>query len=205
MQKTKRRLGVLLIVLAVFYGQVQAQEIVRPNEKPLQFEVAAGIGSYYVPGMGVKYGRQNFVGYAGIQRALNKKQLLAMGLRLGYARGNYQGDAFQLQALLHFNPLLARHLELGLATGAGYQLCFYPSQPLKWSGEDWVKGKSSEGVFQLPLQLSLGYRSIKAGGYAIRPYLAYQLKVLLGYSPDLSPLPVSDILLGFKISSLKKK
>lgn len=190
---------VLLALLLGAPGWLFAQH----DPIPLQYDIALGLHSYYIPAMGARWNGPEPVAFAGLHQPFNQKQSLGLSLRLGYSRGKHQGDALQAQLLLGFTPVLAQHLEVGLKLGVGYQFSFYPSAPLRWDGEQWVSGKAAKGVFQAPVQFSLGYRSIHAGKIELQPYLAYQLQALFGYSPDLSPLPVSNALLGFKISSLQ--
>lgn len=189
----------LLALLLGAPGWVLAQQ----DRPPLQYDLAVGLHAYYLPALGTRWNGPEPVAFAGIHQPLNRKQSLGLTLRLGYSRGQYQGDALQAQLLFGLAPVLAQHLELGFKLGVGYQFSFYPSPPSRWDEGQWVAGKTGKGVFQAPLQFSLGYRSIHAGRLELQPYLAYQLNVLFGYSPDLSPLPVSNALLGFRISSLQ--
>ncbi|MEJ0104332.1 MAG: hypothetical protein WDO19_17990 [Bacteroidota bacterium] len=114
-----------------------------------------------------------------------------------------RGNALFLQLIGQFTPVIADKIELGLGLGAGYRFALYPSSPLKWNGGNWKKGQAFKGVIQAPVQLSIGYRSVKMQSYEFRPYIAYQLQPLFGYNPDLSPLPVSNFLLGLKIHNYK--
>ncbi len=189
----------LLALLLGAPGWLLAQQ----DPPSLQYDIAFGLHSYYLPALGARWNGPEPVAFAGVHQPFNRKQNLGVSLRLGYSRGKFQGDALQAQLLFGFMPVLAQHLELGFKLGVGYQFSFYPSTPVRWDGGQWTAGRPAKGVFQAPVQFSLGYRSIHAGRLDWQPYLAYQLHVLFGYSPDLSPLPVSNALLGFKISSLQ--
>ena len=190
------------LLLALFLG-APGWLFAQQENPPLQYDVAVGLHSYYIPAMDARWNGPEPVVFAGVHQPFNQKQNLGLTLRLGYSRGQYQGDALQAQLLFGLAPVLAQHLELGFRLGVGYQFSFYPSAPIRWDEGQWVPGKAAKGVFQVPAQFSLGYRSIHVGRLEWQPYLAYQLQVLFGYSPDLSPLPVSNALLGFKISSLQ--
>ena len=174
------------------------------TDQPWQLDVSAGLHSFYAPVEHLKWKRPEFVTTAAVNKLLNRKQLFSVGLQVGYARNNYQGDALFVQLIGQITPVIAEKIEIGIGLGAGYRFALYPSSPLKWDGSNWIKGKPFKGVVQAPIQLSLGYRSIRFQLLEFRPYAAYQLQALFGYSPDLSPLPVSNFLLGMKIHNYKK-
>lgn len=184
----------ILLLAACLFGAGQER-----TDQPWQLDVAAGLHSFYAPVEHLEWRRPELITTAGWGKPLGKKQTFEVTLQLGYARNNYQGDALFLQLLGKVQPVIAQKVEIGLGLGFGYRLAFYPSQARKWTGSEWTKGSAFKGVYQVPVQLSAGYRSLHLDGYTIRPYVAYQLQALLGYSPDLSPLPVSAALLGLKI------
>lgn len=169
------------------------------SDQPWQLDIAAGMHSFYAPVKELQWERPELMTTVGWGKPLGRKQAFEVTLQLGYARNNYQGDALFLQLLGKYQPVIAEKIELGLGLGIGYRLALYPSKAQKWNGSEWVSGRGYKGMMQVPLQLSLGYRSVQLHNYEIRPYLAYQVQALLGYSPDLSPLPVSAGLIGLKI------
>lgn len=185
---------ILIALIACFSSQAQER-----TDQPWQLDVAAGLHSFYAPVEHLQWKRPELITTAGWGKPLGKKQTFEVTLQLGYARNNYQGDALFLQLLGKFQPTIAEKVEIGLGLGFGYRLAFYPSPAQKWTGSEWTAGSSFKGLFQVPAQISIGYRSLHLDRYEIRPYVAYQLQALLGYNPDLSPLPVSAALLGFKI------
>lgn len=190
----------LYYTLTIFLFAVSLMsEAQQRTDQPWQLDVAAGLHSFYAPAEHLQWKRPELVTTAGWSKPLGKKQTFEVTLQLGYARNNYQGDAVFLQLLGKFQPVIAQKVELGLGLGFGYRLAFYPSKAQKWNGEAWTKGSAFKGMYQVPAQLSIGYRSLHLDRYEIRPYVAYQLQALLGYNPDLSPLPVSAALLGLKI------
>jgi hypothetical protein len=170
------------------------------TDQPWQLDVAAGMHSFYAPIKDLKWRRPELVTTAGWGKLLGRQQAFAVTLQFGYARNNYHGDALFVQALAQFTPVIAQKIEAGIGLGFGYRVSFYPSTALQLQDGEWKKGKSFKGMYQVPAQLSMGYRSLHALDYNIRPYVAYQLQALLGYSPDLSPLPSSAALLGIKVS-----
>lgn len=188
---------VFLIIATVVLSLVAGSQ--ERTDQPWQLDVAAGLHSFYAPVKHLQWKRPELMTMVGWGKPLGAKQSFEVTLQLGYARNNYQGDALFLQLLGKYQPVIAQKLEMGLGLGFGYRLALYPSTAQKWSGNEWTKGSSFKGMYQVPVQLSLGYRSMHLDQYEIRPYVAYQLQVLLGYNPDLSPLPVSAGLLGFKI------
>ncbi|HEY1112721.1 MAG TPA: hypothetical protein VGE66_04145 [Chitinophagaceae bacterium] len=190
------RYHILTIILLALTLVAEAQ---KRTDQPWQLDVAAGLHSFYAPVEHLQWRRPELVTTAGWGKPLGKKQAFEVTLQLGYARNNYQGDAVFLQLLGKFQPVIAQKVELGLGLGFGYRLALYPSTAHKWNGSEWIEGSPFKGIYQVPVQLSVGYRSIHLGQHEIRPYVAYQLQALLGYNPDLSPLPVSAALLGLKI------
>jgi len=197
--KARSRILILLGLLFITSSAGKAQG----NVSLWEYDLAAGVHSYHLPGMGARWEPAGWAAFGGVTRSINNRQTLGVTLRLGYARSVRQGDALQVQLLFNVRPLIANRVELGFSLGAGYQFSFYPSAPLRWEGQEWLPGKSSKGLFQVPLQVSLGYRSVKTSRIEWSPYIAYQLQALLGYSPDLSLLPVGNALLGLKISPVK--
>ncbi|HEY0751782.1 MAG TPA: hypothetical protein VGD26_11540 [Chitinophagaceae bacterium] len=169
------------------------------TDNPWQLDVAAGMQSFYAPLDDVKFKRSELLTTVGWGKPLGAKQAFEVTLQLGYARNNYQGDAVFLQLLGKYQPLLFQKIELGIGLGIGYRLGFYPSKAEKWNGSEWVNGSSFKGMIQVPAQLSIGYRSIHLSDYNISPYLACQLQALLGYTPDIKPMPITAGLFGLKI------
>lgn len=186
----------LTIIFLAFLLGAAAQ---KRTDQPWQLDVAAGLHSFYAPVEHLQWSRPELITTAGWGKPLGKKQTFEVTLQLGYARNNYQGDALFLQLLGKVQPVIAQRIELGLGLGFGYRLALYPSPPQKWNGSQWEAGTPFKGMYQVPVQLSVGYRSLHLDRYEIRPYVAYQLQALLGYNPDLSPLPSSAALLGLKI------
>lgn len=192
----------LIIILSVLQLAI-ACTVTAQQRKPLRFELAAGVQSYYAPFLKSELSGLQTVALAGAHKPLNKKNTVGVSFRIGYNRHTKQGDALFTQALFQYNPVVAKHIEFGVGAGAGYQLSFYPSAPLKWNGTEWVEGKATKGVIQVPVLMSIGYRGIKTKTGLFTPYAAYQVNALFRYSPDLTPLPSSYFLLGVKFSTAK--
>ena len=186
----------LLILLQFAAGTSIAQ---KRTDQPWQLDVAAGLHSFYAPVQDLKWRRPELVTTAGFGKPLGAKQHFAVTLQLGYARNNYHGDALFLQLLGQFTPVIAKKIEVGIGTGIGYRFSFYPSAVYKWNEGAFEPVTPFKAMLQVPVQLSLGYRSLHISSYEVRPYVAYQLQALLGYNPGLPPLPVSAGLAGLKI------
>jgi hypothetical protein len=199
-KKTMKKYCVIFVLLLAAAVQAKAQR----TDQPWQVDLAAGLHSFYAPMESLKFKRPELVATGAVHKLLHPKQLFSVGLQVGFARNNYQGDALFLQLMGQITPVIADHIELGLGLGAGYRFAFYPSTSQQWNGSEWRKGKAFKSIIQVPVQLSIGYRSIKWQALEIRPYAAYQLQALFGYNPDLSPLPVSNFLLGLKVHNYKK-
>lgn len=163
-----------------------------------QYTIATGLHSFYAPIENLKWDRPESVTAIGINRMLGKREIFSLAMQFQYARNQYQGDAGSAQLLAQFLPLILRKVEVGLGLGAGYRLAFYPSSPLKWDGSQWITGSAYKGMLQVPVQASVGYRSVKLQKLAIIPFVACQMQALFGYNPDYSPLPDSNFMFGFK-------
>ena len=190
-----QRLSFLFLLLAASISQIKAQR----TDQPWQLDLAAGLHTIYAPVQDLTFSRPELISQLGFGKPLGHKQNFAVTLQLGYARNNYQGDAVYLQLLGQYTPVIAHKIETGIGIGFGYRLGGYASTPHRYNGTEWQKGRGFKGMYQVPIQLSLGYRSLHFSNYELRPYLAYQLQPVLGYNPDLSPLPVSATLLGIKL------
>jgi hypothetical protein len=185
----------LSLILLMCISLADAQTTTRNS-----YEAAIGIQSYYLPAGHFKFQNAQPVFTFGANHAINTRQTLELGIRLGYNRNQYQGDALYIQALFRYAPVIAKHIQPMIGTGVGYQLSFYPSTALEYDGSNWVNEKKPKNVIQVPLQLGIGYRGIETAKAIITPYVAYQVNALFRYSPDLTPLPSSQILLGLRYS-----
>lgn len=193
----------LIIILSLF-GVVGTYTLsAQQRAKPLGYEIAAGVQTYYAPFLKAELKGMQPVVMAGVHQPLNVKNSIGLTLRLGYNRHMQQGDALFTQLLFNYTPVVAKKIELGIGAGIGYQLSFYPSKPLKWNGNEWVEGKATKGVIQVPAQVSIGYRGIETAKGRFTPYVSYQLNALFNYTPDLTPLPSTFFLLGIKYSAKK--
>ena len=193
----------LIIILSFLFTIGAFKLSAQQHTKPIGYEIAAGLQTYYAPFLKATLKGTQPVFMAGVHQPLNVKNSLGLTLRLGYNRHKQQGDALFTQLLFNYTPLVAKKIELGIGAGAGYQFAFYPSTPLKWNGAEWVKGKATKAVIQVPAQVSIGYRGIETAKGRYTPYVSYQLNALFKYSPDLTPLPSSFFLLGVKYSAKK--
>jgi hypothetical protein len=193
----------LIIILSVLFTMGAFNLSAQQRTKPLGFEVAAGLQTYYAPFLKAELKGTQPVFMAGVQQPLNVRNTIGLTLRLGYNRHIQQGDALFTQLLFNYTPLVAKKIELGIGAGVGYQLSFYPSKPLKWNGTEWVEGKATKAVIQFPAQVSIGYRGIETAKGRFTPYVSYQLNALFKYTPDLTPLPSSLFLVGVKYSAKK--
>jgi hypothetical protein len=162
------------------------------------WDVAVGGQQYYVPIKNATVGHWNPQVMVGANRFINPGSTMSVTLRMTYNRNKYQGDALSWQTLFQFTPVVANHLELGMGMGFGYQLSFYPDKPQNWDGENWTDGKSVKGVWQVPVQFSIGYRGLESSKGAFTPYLAYNTNFLFKYNPDMTPLPSAGFMVGLK-------
>ncbi|MBP6796268.1 MAG: hypothetical protein KA143_14500 [Saprospiraceae bacterium] len=160
-------------------------------------ELSAGIASYHIPASRFTFSGIQPLLLSGIHRYTGPSQRLSLGMQLSFNKSKYQGNGIQIQGLISFMPDLGKHIQLSLSTGPGFQFSFYPSRPQTWKDDKWKEGKRFKGVITLPLQLSLAYKSIQTGHLVARPYIAYRLQGHFRYTPDLTPLPKSMILVGF--------
>ena len=192
---------VQVMILIVISNNAKAQ---LSGAAPWQLDLSTGYQSIYAPVKNLRWQNPEMVYQAAVHRTMGIKQQFALGLQIGLTTKRYQGNAVYVQLIGQYNPVIAEKIELGIGTGIGYRLGGYPDAPLKWKGSGWVPGKKVNGMIQVPLQVSIGYRSFHLRHTAIRPYAAVQLQSVLGYSPDLSFLPYSNIILGLKIQNHEK-
>jgi hypothetical protein len=186
----------LIVLLLFLFFQLNAKAI--NNESTWQYTLSAGAHSFYAPVENLKWDNPGFAISGGINRLLGQKQLFSTGLQLQYGQNKYQGNATNLQLLGQFLPVILKTIEFGIGTGIGYRFSGYPSQPLKSNGDSWEEGKNFKGIIQIPLQLSVGYRSILISSVSVTPFFSYQLQAMFGYNPDFDPLPDSSFMIGFK-------
>ncbi len=189
---------VLFALLVLLLLQLSANATAGKNS--WQYTLSSGVHSFYAPIENLKWANPGLVVSGEINRLLGKKQLFSAGLQLQYGQNNYQGDAASLQLMGQFLPVVFSKMELGIGTGAGYRFSGYNSSPFKWNGSSWENAKMYKGMVQIPLQLSAGYRAINFSPLMVTPFVAYQMQALFGYNPDISPLPDSSLMFGFKFN-----
>lgn len=183
-------------VLLILFLQITTN--VKAEKNQWQYSISSGVHSFYAPVENLKWDNPAFSVSAGVNRLFGDKQFFSVGLQAEFAANKIQGNATSVQLLGQFTPVLLKRIELGFGTGAGYRFSGYPSDPLKWNGSSWENGKKFKGIVQIPVQLSVGFRSVRISDTEIIPFVAYQMKALFGYNPDFDPLPDSQIMFGFK-------
>lgn len=183
-------------VLLIFFLQITTN--VKAEKNQWQYSISSGVHSFYAPVENLKWDNPAFAVSAGVNRLFGDKQFFSVGLQAEFAANKIQGNATSVQLLGQFTPVLLKRIEQGFGTGAGYRFSGYPSDPLKWNGTSWENGKKFKGIVQIPVQLSVGFRSVRVSDTEIIPFVAYQMKALFGYNPDFAPLPDSQIMFGFK-------
>ena len=188
----------LLMIVFLLVLLLQITFKVNANKNSLQYTISSGIHSFYAPVENLKWDNPAFAISAGVNRLFGAKQFLSLGLHAEFAANEIQGNATSLQLLGQVTPVLFKKLELGFGTGVGYRFSGYPSDPLKWNGTSWENGKKIKGIVQIPVQFSVGFRSIQVANLELIPFVAYQMKAMFGYNPDFDPLPDSQIMLGLK-------
>lgn len=182
---------ILVLISSVIFNHSYAQ---------VGWDVAVSGQQYFVPIRNASVGHWQPQVMGGVNRFINPGNTMSVTLRMTYNRNKHQGDALSWQTLFQYTPVVANHVELGIGMGVGYQLAFYPSKSQKWDGKNWTEGKSTKGVWQVPVQLSLGYRGLESARGTFTPYIAYNTNFLFRYSPDLTPLPSTAFLLGVKFN-----
>lgn len=188
----------LLLLILVLLHVLPSNAKTDSQDSRWQYSLSTGIHSFFAPIENLKWNNPSVTSSVGINRMMGQNQFFSLALQFQYAKNEYQGDATGIQILAQFLPVVLKKIELGFGTGAGYRMSFYPSESLKWNGTHWESGRKYKGMVQVPLQLSAGYRTIRIYSLGVIPFVAYQLQALLGYSPDLSPLPDSSFSIGFR-------
>lgn len=188
---------ILFLIICLAGTTVRAQR----TDNPWQVDIAGGIQSFYAPVRHAEFSRPELLMQAGLGKPLGPRQQFLVTLQFTYGRNNYQGDAVGLQLTGAWTPVIAKKIELNLGTGIGYRAGLYANKSMHYENGQWRAGAKAKMMWQIPLQFGIGYRSINIRQYEIRPYLSSQLQVLLGYSPDLSPLPISAALIGLRIQN----
>jgi len=189
---------VLMLVLLTFLVVAVSKAEENTTESKWQFVLSSGVHSFYAPVENLKWDNPGWVISAGANRMLGQKQYFSVGLQLQFAQQEFLGSASVLQVLGQFYPVLFKKIELGIGTGAGYRLSGYPYPTLYWEDTSWNDGKKYKGMVQIPLQLSIAYRSFSISSLKVIPFISYQLQAMFGYNPDFDPLPDSNIMAGFK-------
>lgn len=190
-----KRNSVVFLILSLLVA-------VRISAQVSGWELSGGLQSFYIPAPGFHVNSLQPVVQAGRTFGFSPSSTMGITMRIGYSRNRYQGDAVYVQSLVGYFPSFGQHLQGGVALGLGYQRSFYSGSSWQWDGQEWEKGRSSRTVWQVPIQFRLGYRTPGATG-DWTPFIAYQVHGQFKYSPDLTPLPVSNFLIGVQYAPNK--
>ncbi len=131
----------------------------------------------------------------GVYHTLNRAETLVSGISFSGYRMRNHGATLGASAQVGYRPRFGR-LEAGLDLGLGYQYVRAPREQYNWDGDDWQRVHGGKGMLFVPLGMRLGYRSIHLGQAELRPFVAFQQQVALGYNPSLPLLPVSVFSIG---------
>jgi len=193
---TLEKVVMLILLIFLVFAVSKAEE--NTIESKWQYVFSSGVHSFYAPVENLKWDNPGWVISAGGNRMMGQKQYFSVGLQLQFAQQEFLGSASVLQVLGQFHPVVFKKIELGIGTGAGYRLSTYPYSTFNWDGTSWNDGKKYKGMVQIPLQLSIAYRSLSISSYKVIPFISYQLQAMFGYNPDFDPLPDSNFMAGFK-------
>jgi len=193
---TLEKVVMLILLTFLLFAVSKAEE--NTTDSKWQFVLSSGVHSFYAPVENLKWDNPGWVISAGVNRMLGQIQYFSVGMQLQFAQHEFLGSASILQVLGQFQPVLFKKIELGIGTGAGYRLSAYPYATFHWDGTSWNDGKKYKGMVQMPLQLSIAYRSFSISSLKVIPFISYQLQAMFGYNPDFDPLPDSNIMAGFR-------
>ncbi|WP_146153594.1 hypothetical protein [Adhaeribacter arboris] len=149
---------------------------------------------------------KNIGGAIGIDYAYNKARNLQQSFTLGYQSHRQHEAGYYINTQFFYRPHLFNILEPAVGLGIGRLITVANSRNAFYEIENntWKKSKQqTQGHWQTPISLNLGFRTHLANGTMVTPFVGYDATPIIKYNHSFVALPYSQISVGTRINFLK--
>jgi hypothetical protein len=188
---------ICLLSLTTYNSMAQAT-----RQQRLIYSAKITFQSYGLPFKNIQDGFKNLGGAVSIDYAYNQSQNIYQSVTVGFQHHTEHERLIYVNTQLAYRPLLFKVLEPGFALGLGRAVALSNTRNPYYELENgtWKKSRSqSQGHWQAPLSLSMGYRTKMANGTVLTPYVSYEATPLIKYNSAFSILPYSLISVGTRV------
>lgn len=196
---TKGKFLVLVYFLGFLAHDIHAQDY---RQSRLVYSAKLTFQAYGLPFKNLAQSFRNVGGAIGVDYVYNRSQILYQSVTIGFQRHTAHERLVYVNTQFAYRPLLFNRIEPGLALGIGRAVAISNSQNpyYELANGSWKKStQQTQGHWQVPLSLSMGYRTTLANGTTFTPYIGYETTPIIRYNNAFSILPYSLISIGTRI------
>ncbi len=189
-------------IVSLFSHSSMAQERIPGR---LVYSAKLTFQSYGLPFKNLQDSFRNIGAAIVVDYAYNRSQNLYQSFTLGFQHHTEHEQLWYVNTQLAYRPLLFKHVEPGLAIGIGRALAVSNSRNPYYELENgtWKKSsRQSQGHWQVPLSVSLGYQTKISQGTILTPYISYEATPIIKYNNAFVLLPYSLVSVGTRIKFL---
>jgi hypothetical protein len=196
---TKGKYLVTVYFLSFLAHNLQAQEY---RQSRLIYSAKLTFQAYGLPFKNVSQSFRNVGGAIGIDYVYNRSQTLYQSFTVGFQSHTEHERLLYVNTQFAYRPLLFNRIEPGFALGVGRAVAMSnPKNPYyELENSSWKKStQQTQGHWQVPLSLSMGYRTKLANGTTLTPYIGYEATPIIRYNNAFSILPYSLLSIGTRV------
>lgn len=196
---TKGKFLALVSFLGLMAHNLQAQDY---RQSRLVYSAKLTFQAYGLPFKNLSQSFRNVGGAIGIDYVYNRSQTLYQSVTVGFQRHTTHERLVYVNTQFAYRPLLFNRIEPGLALGIGRAVAISNSQNPYYEMENgsWKKSThQTQGHWQVPLSMSLGYRTTLANSTTFTPYIGYETTPIIRYNNAFPILPYFLISVGTRI------
>jgi hypothetical protein len=191
----------ILTMICLLYLTTQDSMAQATIQRRLVYSAKLTFQSYGLPFKNLQDSFKNLGGAIGIDYAYNRSQNLYQSFTVGFQHHTEHERLIYVNTQLAYRPLLFKVLEPGFAIGLGRAVALSnPRNPYyELENGAWKKGRQNQGHWQVPLSLSMGYRTKMANGTVLTPYISYEATPIIKYNSAFTLLPYSLLSVGTRL------
>jgi hypothetical protein len=171
-------------------------------QRRLVYSARLTFQSYGLPFKNLQDSFKNIGGAIGIDYAYNRSHNIYQSFTFGFQHHSEHERLWYVNTQLAYRPLIFKHIEPGFAIGIGRAMTLSNTRNSYYQLENgaWKKShRQSQGHWQAPISLSMGYRTKLTNGTVLTPYISYEATPLIKYNTAFAILPYSLLSVGTRI------
>lgn len=188
------------VCLLVMMYLVSAVAVAQSNlTSQLIYSVRLTFQTYGLPFQNIGASFRNVGAAVEVGMPFNKSQVFYQTLSLGYQGHQQHETSIYVNTQFNYRPLRYTAIEPSIAVGIGRMLSFSNSKNPYYSIKDGIWDKShnqKQGHWQVPVSLSLGYRSGIGSDKTLTPFVGYDIIPVINYNSAFIVLPYSVLSVG---------